>query len=61
VIKGATIHGHYTEAIRDASSLPELYGYLRKKMIGAEKHFIQLIGHGSRAPREIISTQTTTA
>jgi hypothetical protein len=30
-IKGKTIHGHYTEAIRDAASLPELYGYLRHK------------------------------
>jgi hypothetical protein len=30
-IKGISIHGHYIEAIRDAASLPELYGYLRKK------------------------------
>lgn len=30
-IKRNTIHGHYTEAIRDAASLPELYGYLRRK------------------------------
>jgi hypothetical protein len=31
IIKGATIHSHFTKAIRDASSLPELYGYLRAK------------------------------
>jgi hypothetical protein len=30
-IKGHSIHGHYTEAIRGAASLPELYGYLRQK------------------------------
>lgn len=31
IIKGASIHGHYTTAIRDASCLPEYYGYLRSK------------------------------
>ncbi len=27
----ASVHAHYTEAIRDAASLPDLYGYLRGK------------------------------
>jgi hypothetical protein len=31
LIKGISVHGHYLEAIRDAASLPELYGHLRKK------------------------------
>lgn len=31
LIKNTSVHGHYVEAIRDAASLPDLYGYLRKK------------------------------
>jgi len=30
-IRNKTIHGHYTTAIREAASIPELFGYLRGK------------------------------
>ena len=55
-----TVHGHYTEKVREAASLPDLFLYLRQKYNWTQQALQTYSGNGLNLPRIIIPTRITT-